>query len=100
MPCWKSTRCTFAVDPAFAGESATAVGQEFFAGDVVADEIDKGAFQAGNDFLERFENERVDQEVIDGGKICTEGHVVEIGVGFLRAERRIDKLFVLARQRN
>src|SRR5213594_2231904 len=31
-------------------------------------------------------------------KVRAEGHVVEIGVGFGRAERRIDQFLVLARQ--
>ena len=55
---------------------------DFFAGDVVADEVNEVALASGKDFLEGFEHELVDEEVVHGGKVCAEGHVIEIGVSF------------------
>ena len=55
---------------------------------------------AGKHFLKRLEHQRVDQQVIDRGEVRTERHVVEVGVRLGRAERRIDQLLVVARQRN
>ena len=39
MAGWESPRCAFAMDPAFAGKTTVAIGQQFFARDVVADEV-------------------------------------------------------------
>ena len=90
----EGSRGAFAMDP---GE---AVVDHFLAGDVVADEVDQRAGRAGDDLLERFENQRVDQHVIDGREIRTEGHVVEIGIGLRRAQRRIDQFAVVAGKGN
>ena len=55
---------------------------------------------AGKDFLERFEHERVDEQVVHRGEVRAERHVVEVGVGLGRAERRVDQLLVVAGQRD
>ncbi len=70
----------------------------FLAGDVVRDEVDEVAFCAGEDFLEGFENERVDQQMVEGGEVGAEGHVVDVAVGFVGAEGRVDQLFVVCGQ--
>ena len=89
VACRKSAGGAFAVDP---GEAFVAEG--FLTGDVVRDEVDEVTFGAGEDFLEGFEDEGVDEEVIEGGEVGAEGHVVDVAVGLPGAEGGVDELFV------
>ena len=97
----EGARCAFAVDP---GKPRIAMpGSKgvcgFEAGDVVGDEVDEVAGGAGEDFLEGFEDEGVDEEVVEGGEVGAEGHVVDVAVGFVRAEGGVDELFVAGGER-
>ena len=38
--------------------------------------------------------------MVDGGEVAAQRHVVEVGVGLARPQRRVDELLVLARQRD
>ena len=79
---------------AFAMNPLRAVIDDFFASDVVADEINKVALRSGEDILECFEDEGVDEHVVDGGEVGTHGHVIKVGVSFRRTERGINELSV------
>ena len=69
-------------------------------GDVVADEIDQRRRWCRGAPPERFEHQGVDQHVIDGREVRAQGHVVDVGVGLRRAERRVDQFAIVAGQRN
>src|SRR3954449_9660930 len=66
----------------------------FQARDVVRDEVDEVAGGAGKDFLEGFQDQRVDEEVVDGGEVGAQRHVVDVAVGFGGAQGGVDELFV------
>ena len=83
---------TLAVHP---GEVAP---DDLAAGDVVANEIDQPARHSRDHLLEGLEHQRVDEQVVDGGEVRSEGHVVEIGVGLRCAERGIDQFTITAWQ--
>ncbi len=85
---WDGAGGAFAVDPCFGAVD------DFLAGDVVGDEVDEGSVRAWEDFLEGFEDEGVDEEVVDGGEVCADGHVVEVGVGLGGAEGCVDELAI------
>ncbi len=89
----EGSRGAFAVDP------SELVVHDFLTCDVVADEIHELPFRAGKHFLEGFKHECIDEQVVHGGEVRPERHVIEIGVGLGCAERGIDELFVLGRKR-
>src|SRR5687767_3651480 len=66
----------------------------------MADEIHQLPVDAGNNFQKGFEHQGVDQQVIYGGEVCAQRHVVKISISFRTSERRIDQLSVAARERN
>src|SRR3954462_14618328 len=80
----KSPRCAFAVDPAFSGKSAVTIRQQFLSRDVVADEVHERALYARNNFLKRFEYERVDEQMIQRREVRAERQVIEVGIGLGR----------------
>ena len=73
---------------------------DFFAGDVVADEVNEASLASGKDFLEGFEHELVDEEVVHGGEVCAEGHVIEIRVSLGSSEGRVNELLIAGRIRD
>lgn len=83
--------CSFSVNP------LRDVIDDFLAGDVVADEVDELALASGKDFLEGFEDELVDEEMVHGGEVCAEGHVIEVGVSFGRSKGSVDEFLVTGR---
>ena len=96
----KRARRTLSVNPSYTVEAPVPVRKDLAARDVVADVIHQRPFHAGNHFLERFEHERVDEQMVHGREVRAERHVVEIRVGLGRAERRIDEFLVVAGQRD
>ncbi len=79
---------------------AGVVIDNFLARNVVADEIHQLPRRSRDDLLERFEHQRVDQQVIDRREVRAERHVVQVRVRFGGAERRVDQLPVVAGQRD
>src|SRR5262245_10414639 len=98
MTCRKGARCAFAMHPTLASETTVTIGRQFFARDVVADEIGERTFHARNDFVERFEHERVDEQMVHGREVRAAGQVIEIRVGLWCGEWRIDQLAIFAGQ--
>ncbi len=94
MPARKRPRRSFAMHP------GRRVIDDLLAGDVVRNEINQFAFHARNDLLERFQHQRIDQQMIDRRKIGPQRHVVDIRIRLARAQRRIHQLAIIARQRN
>lgn len=88
VACGDGAGGAFAVDPGLLALD------EFLAGDVVGDEVDELALAAWEDFLEGFEDEGIDDEVVDGCEVGTEGHVIEVGVGLRGSEGGVDELSV------
>ena len=70
---------------------------DFLTGDVMADEVNKLPFASGKDFLEGFEDELVDEEVVHGGEVRTKSHVIEIGIPFESSERSVNEFLVTRR---
>lgn len=84
----ESTCGAFAVDP------QQLVIDPFLSRDIMANEIDQGSAGCGQDGLERFEYQRVDQQVVDRGEVRTERHVFEVGIGFGRPVFGVDKMSI------
>jgi len=82
---------SFSVDP------LRDVVDDFFARDVVANKVDEFTLASGKDFLEGFEDELVDEEVVHGCEVRTESHVIEVGVSLGSAEGGVDEFFVTGR---
>ena len=76
------------------------VGDDLAAGDVVAQKIHKLPLDTGKHLAEGLENEGVDEEVVERGEVGAEGHVVEIGVGLGRSQRRVDEFLVAPGKRD
>jgi hypothetical protein len=88
MTSGEGTGCALSVHPL--GDSV----DDFFSRDVMADEVNQLTFAPGEDFLKSLENELVDEEVIHGGEVGTESHVIEVGVSLGSSERRVNELLV------
>ena len=73
---------------------------DLLASDVVADEVDELPRDTRKNFLERLEDEGIDQEVVEGREVGADRHVVEVGIGLIGSERRVHELAIAAGERD
>jgi hypothetical protein len=65
----------------------------------VTDEVDQIPSRPWQDFLKRFQHERINQHMVDGREVCADRHIIEIGIRLGRSERSINELFVATWER-
>ncbi len=73
---------------------------QFAPRNVVANKIDQRAGGAGENFLEGFEYQGINQHVVDGGEVGAQRHVINVGIGFGGAQGGVDQFAVVAGQRD
>ena len=93
MPARHGTRRTFAVDPRFL------ILHDFLTRDVVTDEINQPPGHAGQHFLEGFQHQRINQQMVHRGEVSAERHVVDIGIRFRRSEWCVNQFLVVRGER-
>lgn len=67
---------------------------DFFSRNVMADEVNEASFASGEDFLEGFEDQSIDEKMVHGREVGSEGHVIEVGISLGRSKRSVNQLLV------
>ena len=57
--------------------------QYLFSRDIVTDEVDQIPSRPWQDFLKRFQHERINQHMVDGREVCADRHIIDVSVRFV-----------------